>query len=199
MLTASPRARPRLIIFAKAPLMGQAKTRLAADIGPVHAKRLYRAMTCRIIRQLKSPAWDTVLAVTPAQWLGKIPDWHGTAQYAQVGGTLTPRLLQAFSRSAPTLVIGTDSPQITRADIAAAFKALRGHQAVFGPADDGGFWLMGLSGTAAPGTFQHVRWSSATALADVSRNIKGRTAYLRTLTDVDDAKALRSVRRVVRF
>ena len=92
--------RPRLIIFAKAPIMGRAKTRLAADIGPVHAQRIYRAMTARILRNLQSPKWDTVLAVTPAQWLGAIPAWNGAAQYAQVSGSLSPRLMQAFDRKA---------------------------------------------------------------------------------------------------
>ncbi len=191
--------RPRLIIFAKAPLMGRAKTRLAADIGPVHAQRLYRAMTARIIRTLQSPEWETVLAVTPARWMGRIPAWDRTAQYAQVSGSLSPRLMQAFDRKAPTLVIGTDSPQITRADIAAGFRALRGNAAVFGPADDGGFWLMGLAGPAPRGAFDHVRWSSENALTDVERNIKGRAAYLRTLTDVDDLKALDQVRRNCRI
>ena len=72
--------RPALIIFAKAPVMGQAKTRLAADIGPVHAKRIYRAMTARIIRNVQDPRWDTALAVTPASALGQVPEWAGTAQ-----------------------------------------------------------------------------------------------------------------------
>ncbi len=182
--------RPQLIIFAKAPLMGRAKTRLAADIGPVHAKRIYRAMTANIIRNVQSPKWDTVLAVTPKAWLGRVPEWSQTAQYAQVSGSLSPRLVQAFSSRSPVAVIGTDSPQIGRNDIAKAFDKLRSCEAVFGPADDGGFWLIGLRGPANVKTFENVRWSSEHALADVERNISGAVHYLRTLTDVDDAPAL---------
>ena len=186
----------RLIIFAKAPLIGKAKTRLAADIGPVHAQRLYRAMTRRIIRNLKSPKWETSLSVTPAKWLGALPDWDGAAQYAQTQGSLSPRLLQAFSADAPTLVIGTDSPQVTVQDIDAAFKALRRHEAVFGPADDGGFWLMGLRRKAKPHIFDNIRWSSENALADVAANLGEQPHYLRTLIDVDDANALKHVKAI---
>lgn len=191
--------RPQLIIFAKAPIMGRAKTRLAADIGPVHAKRLYRAMTARILRNLRSPEWDVFVAVTPAKWMGRVPDWQAAKQYAQVSGSLSPRLMQAFANKAPTLVIGTDSPQIKRSDIHAAINALKSYDAVFGPADDGGFWLMGLNGPAKLGVFENIRWSTQHALADVEKNLTGRVHYLRTLTDVDDAKALAQVRRAARF
>lgn len=191
--------RPHLIIFAKAPLMGKAKTRLAADIGPVHAKRIYRAMTARILRNLKSPKWDLSIAVTPATWMGGVPEWKDAAQYPQVSGSLSPRLMQAFADKRPTLVIGTDSPQITKKDIGAAIKALKSHEAVFGPADDGGFWLMGLNGPAKLDLFENVRWSSAQTLADVEANVNGSVHALRRLTDVDDAAALAQVRQAIRF
>lgn len=186
--------RPQLIIFAKAPLMGKAKTRLAADIGPVHAQRLYRAMTRKIIRQTQSAKWDSVLAVTPSRWRGGIPDWNASAQYAQTKGSLSPRLLQAFRGSGPTVVIGTDCPQVIAKDIDAAFRALRRSACVFGPADDGGFWLMGLRKPAPKTLFENIRWSSENALSDVAANLNGPAAYLRTLIDVDDADALRQVR-----
>lgn len=191
--------RPHLIIFAKAPMMGKAKTRLAADIGPVHAKRLYRAMTARILRNLQSPKWDLSMAVTPAAWMGRVPEWKNAAQYAQTSGSLSPRLMQAFEEKRPTLVIGTDSPQVTKKDIGAAITALKSHRAVLGPADDGGFWLMGLNGPAKPSLFHNVRWSSAQTLADVEANITGTVHHLRTLTDVDDATALAQVRQAVRL
>jgi len=190
---------PQLIIFAKAPLMGRAKTRLAADIGIVHAQRLYRAMTAKVLRGAQSPKWTTELAVTPQVWLGRVPEWAGTAQYAQISGSLSPRLMQAFSLRGPTIVIGTDCPQILRADIEQAFKALRSHSAVFGPADDGGFWLMGLSGPAKTNTFDNVRWSTVHALSDVEANISGKVHYLRTLTDIDNADDLRQVRQTCRI
>ncbi len=187
--------RPRLVIFAKAPVIGRAKTRLAADIGVVHAKRIYRAMTRRIIRSVQDPRWDIVLAVTPAQALGRVTDWADCPQIAQSSGSLSPRLAAVFAgHKGPLAVIGTDSPQIKRTDIAAAFKALRSYDAVFGPADDGGFWLMGMNAPVSPSIFDNVRWSHENTLDDLQGNLDGRVTYLRTLTDVDTRTALDQVR-----
>lgn len=187
--------RPVLYIVAKAPIMGEAKTRLAADIGPVHAKRLYRAMMARVLRQVSDPRWETVLAVTPPRLLGHVPDWEGYEQIPQVSGSLTPRLTALFGRKGPTLTIGTDCPQVTSTDIAAAFETLRSNRHVFGPASDGGFWLMGARGPLPLGFFDGVRWSHEATLSDVKSRTNGSFRDLRTLTDVDDLAALRAYRR----
>ncbi|HQU11298.1 MAG TPA: DUF2064 domain-containing protein, partial [Acidiphilium sp.] len=66
--------------------------------------------------------------------------------------------------------------------------ALRGAQAVFGPAVDGGYWLIGLSGRRPADPFGGVRWSSEDTLADTLRNFRHhRVAMLRTLADADTA------------
>ncbi len=187
--------RPTLFIVAKAPIMGRAKTRLAADIGPVHAKRLYRAMMGQVLRQVHDPRWDTVLAVTPPHLLGRVPDWDGFAQIPQVAGSLSPRLAALFSRKGPTLTIGTDCPQVTAKDIAAAFEVLKSKDHVFGPASDGGFWLMGAIGPLPRGFFDGVRWSHEKTLSDVKDRTDGAFGVLRTLTDVDDLKALQAYRQ----
>ncbi|MEP1229350.1 MAG: TIGR04282 family arsenosugar biosynthesis glycosyltransferase [Litorimonas sp.] len=187
--------RPTLYIFAKAPVMGRAKTRLARDIGVVQAKRLYRAMMAQVLRQVQGPRWDTVLAITPPSALGAVPEWQGTEQIAQVSGSLSPRLAAAFQTKGPVIVIGTDCPQVTASDIAAGFEALRHSAAVFGPADDGGFWLMGANAPLRPSTFDHVRWSHEDTLSDIKARIDGDIAVLRTLTDVDDLKALQAYRQ----
>lgn len=187
--------RPTLYVVAKAPILGRAKTRLAADIGPVHAKRIYRALMAQVLRQVRDPRWDVVLAVTPPHLLGHVPDWEGFAQIPQVSGSLTPRLAALFSRKGPTLTIGTDCPQVTAADIADAFRALQSRKYVFGPASDGGFWLMGTTGPLRKEFFNGVRWSHEKTLSDVKARSEGKFAELRTLTDVDDLTALRLLRR----
>ena len=187
--------RPTLFIVAKAPIMGRAKTRLAADIGPVHAKRIYRALMGQVLRQVRDPRWNTVLAVTPPHLLGRVPDWEGFEQIPQASGSLTPRLAALFGRKGPTLTIGTDCPQVTAVDIAAAFKALKSHKHVFGPASDGGFWLMGTNGPLPHGFFDGVRWSHEKTLSDVTDRTQTSFGVLRTLTDVDDLKALHLLRK----
>lgn len=190
--------RPQLIIFAKAPVFGHAKTRLAKGVGVVHAKRLYRAMTRRILRNLKSARWDMILAYAPSKSCVRVTDWDGVVQIPQVSGSLSPRLAAVFSDRRSTLVIGTDSPQIRRADILAALKAMKEKTVVFGPATDGGFWLIGLQGPAPKGLFDNIRWSHAETLADMQRNCAGlgyNVHHLRPLTDIDDIDALRAYQR----
>lgn len=186
--------RPRLYIFAKAPAMGKAKTRLAADIGKVHAHRLYRTMLTKVIRQVQDPRWDTVIMATPTRAIGTVREWKGLPQLPQASGSLSPRLAAAFTGKGPLIVIGTDCPQVTRADIADGFSALKNHKAVFGPADDGGFWLMGMSAPVKAEVFYNVRWSHEKTLSDITANIDGAVHQLRTLIDVDDLKALQSLR-----
>ncbi len=186
--------RPQLYVFAKRGDMGTAKTRLARDIGPVHALRHYRAMTARVLRKVNDPRWDTTLYVTPARVVGTVPAWDGFAQRPQPTGSLSPRLDAVFTEArGPVLVIGTDCPQVDARDVAAALKALRSHRFVFGPAEDGGFWLMGAQAPLRPGFFDGVRWSSAHTLADVTERAGGGVALLRTLEDVDDGPSLRRV------
>ena len=168
--------------------MGAAKTRLARDIGPVHAQRLYRAMTAGVLRQVRDPRWDTVLyaASDPSD----VPEWRGLPVRMQPGGGLSPRLATVFAgERRPVIVIGTDCPVVRARDISGALDALRHAPVVFGPASDGGFWLMGARAPLRRGLFDGVRWSSAHTLDDM-RKRWGEVALLRELTDVDDAQGL---------
>ncbi len=187
--------RPVLIIMAKAPIMGRAKTRLARDIGPAHAKRIYRAMMGQVIRATADPRWDTVLAVTPSAAMGKVPDWRGQSQIPQAAGSLSPRLAAVFARLGPAVCIGTDCPDVNARDIARAFKAIGRGRHVLGPADDGGFWLIGTQGPVRADLFDDVRWSHAKTLADMEARFDGRVTKLRTLIDVDDLQALQARRQ----
>jgi glycosyltransferase A (GT-A) superfamily protein (DUF2064 family) len=95
------------------------------------------------------------------------------------------------------VIVGSDIPGIRCRDIAAAFRGLGARDAVFGPAEDGGYWLVGQRRT--PQTqrlFDGVRWSSEHALADTLGNLNGRNlSVLRTAMDVDDEAAYLRWRR----
>jgi glycosyltransferase A (GT-A) superfamily protein (DUF2064 family) len=93
----------------------------------------------------------------------------------------------------PVCIIGGDIPGVTRNHIARAFASLGSHDAVFGPAPDGGYWLVGLSRRAAlpSGLFDGVRWSSEHALEDSVASLGNRTvAFVDTLQDIDRAADL---------
>lgn len=187
----------RLIVFAKAPVIGGAKSRLAKGIGKVPAWRIYRSMLARLTRRLRDRRWEIVLAVTPdravtRRFPGAWPD--DLQRMAQGGGDLGARQARVFEGRCATCVIGADAPQITRADIAAAFKGLKRHDAVIGPAEDGGYWLLALNAPAPAELFDGVRWSHAETRADLEARLRDcglvRIKHLRALRDVDEASDL---------
>ena len=190
----SARARFRhLVIFARQPHIGVGKRRLAAEAGELVAWRFQRFALAALLRELAAdPRWTTWLAVTP----DRPTDWVKDARpIGQGSGDLGARLARLTRRLPPgaVAVLGSDAPQVRRADVAAAFRVLTRSDAVFGPSVDGGYWLVGLSPRArrAP-AFDKVRWSTEVALADTVANLRGyRVGYLRRLEDVDDAAGLR--------
>jgi len=192
-----------LMVFAKAPALGRGKTRLAggngaAGIGAVHALRLYRAMTVRVLRSVRDARWKVVVAGTPDGVRAR--EWGDVEVVAQGAGSLSPRLEAALSGRGTICVIGTDCPQVQARDVADAFAALRTCDVVLGPADDGGFWLIGAK-RVWPGMLEGVRWSSEHAAADVAARVEragGRVGWLRVLVDVDDVEALAVVREMGR-
>jgi hypothetical protein len=92
----------------------------------------------------------------------------------------------------PVVLVGTDIPAMERRHIAEAFRTLGRAYAVFGPARDGGFWLVGLRrGLGLECAFTGVAWSTERALAETVANLdpRRRVAFVETLEDVDDVGA----------
>jgi len=176
--------------MAKVPVAGRVKTRLAAGLGIATAIRFARHCTAGLLRRIAMDArWRTTVAVTPDTGrFGRT--WpRGLAIEPQGRGDLGARMQRIFDRAGPgpLAIVGTDVPDITRADVVAAFRLLGRHDAVLGPAADGGYWLIGMR--RRPHVLQPfggVRWSSPQALADTLANLRGRSvAYVATLSDVD--------------
>jgi len=184
---------PQLVIMAKAPVAGTVKTRLAKSIGSGEATSFYRAMTASAVRRLTTTRrWKSWLAVTPDRSAAE-PYWpEGIDIVSQGKGNLGDRMGRLFDvlPPGPVVIIGTDIPDIEPADVAGAFKALGGNDAVLGPAPDGGYWLIGLKRTPRVlKPFDNVRWSSRHALQDTLANLEGRrVALLRELNDIDTAQ-----------
>jgi rSAM/selenodomain-associated transferase 1 len=192
-----------LVIFVKAPRLGTVKRRLADDIGAVAATTFYRQTTRVLLHRLgPDRRWHCWLAVTPDRDAGGGRFWPaGISRLRQGGGDLGWRMARPLSilPPGPVVIIGSDIPGILPRHIAEAFRALGRHDAVFGPAEDGGYWLVGLrrrprpTGARQPGIFKNVRWSSKFALADTIANLgTGQSAaLLETLADIDDGATFR--------
>jgi len=181
--------------MVKEPRPGRVKTRLGADIGLVKSAWWFRHQAGRLIRNLSdNPRWETILAVSPDMEGLASRNWpSNVGRMAQGKGCLGDRMARVFRTfsAGPVVIIGADIPGITPGHIGRAFRALGSHDAVFGPAFDGGYWLVGLKQTASipKGIFKNVRWSSEFALADSEASLSGyRIARIDTLQDVDTAK-----------
>lgn len=186
--------------MVKEPRLGTVKTRLGREIGAAAATGFYRCTAANLIRRLaRDRRWDTVLAVAPDSALGSAV-WPGDiGRLPQGVGDIGERMARLLSRcrTGPAVLIGSDIPGIRASHIAEAFALLRRHQVAFGPAEDGGFWLVGLTSRAPRfQLFKGVRWSSHHALADTLRNCAGlRVGIAATLCDVDDAASYRRAAR----
>lgn len=181
--------------MVKEPRAGRVKTRLGRDIGMTQAAWWFRHQTQSLLRKIECPAWHTVLAVAPDQSLtsGFWPKY--LQRYPQGAGDLGDRMARMLRSMppGPVCIIGADVPGITPKHVAEAFAALGRNDAVFGPAEDGGYWLVGLKRTRAvpPSIFRGVRWSSEHALADSIASVPfERIARVRVLRDVDTAADL---------
>lgn len=186
----------RLVIMAKVPVAGRVKTRLAREIGVVAATMFYRhAMRGVAARLARQPFWRTVLIVDPDTGVSSrmLPD--GTVRAGQGRGDLGARMQRPMRMLAPgpVCLIGTDVPDISIADIRRAFRLLGDHDAVFGPAEDGGFWLVGLR--RSPRVIDpyggRVPWSRPDTLERTLANLAGRRVGFTTRHhDVDTAADL---------
>ena len=194
-----------LVVLAKAPRPGRSKTRLCPPCTPRDAAALARAALADTLDAvLATPAARRVLVVD-----GPVGDWlaPGIEVVAQRGAGLDERLAHAFADvGGPALLVGMDTPQVTRGDLARGLERLAapGVDAVLGPATDGGYWAIGLR-DAQPRAFLGVPMSTAwTGRAQRERlhRLGLRVALLPALRDVDriaDARAVAALAPAGRF
>ncbi len=185
------------MIFVKAPRLGTVKTRLAERVGAEAALGIYRELVATTLAQVASPdiPSNTVsLWFAPDDAGSEIQSWlrPGWTAHPQGDGDLGTRLARAvtaaFDQGARRLVVvGSDCPWQTADDIRTAWKELESSDVVLGPAEDGGYWLIGLRSTWVS-LFHDISWSQPTVLRETLDRIQeGGLSFklLRTLPDVD--------------
>ncbi len=183
-----------VIVFARAPRLGTVKRRLARQVGDRAALRFHVATLHRLLRGLAADRrFDTVLAITPDRARPRLPA-PVQAVIGQGRGDVGQRMHRAFARfpRRRVVLLGCDIPDAGAADAWAALRTLGSAQAVFGPATDGGYWLVGMGPRRPAAPLAGARWSTRHALSDTLRNFRGRRiARVRTLSDVDTVADLR--------
>jgi uncharacterized protein len=187
-----------LLIFYKNPELGKVKTRLAATIGEEKALAIYLALVKHTREITEHLACDKLVCY--ADFIDTEDAWSNQfyKKELQRGRDLGARISGAFENGfgkgyKSVVIIGTDCPELTSVAIEAAFHQLGNHDAVLGPAEDGGYYLLGTR-AFYPRLFQNKIWSSSTVardtLADLSQ-LKLSVQLLPTLSDIDEEKDLK--------
>lgn len=185
-----------VIVFAKAPVPGTVKTRLIPAIGDVAAARLAARMLRETVRQaVQAEIGPVELCCAPdcthPDFLA-LRDTYGVTLTQQGDGDLGGRMHRALARTLQqhpcAVLIGTDAPQLDADLLRHAARLLRSQPAVFAPAADGGYVLVGLT-QAQPSLFAHIAWSTdqvmhQTRVRLAALGING--IDLPTLHDVDE-------------
>jgi rSAM/selenodomain-associated transferase 1 len=190
--------RRTLVLFVRTPALGTGKRRLAREIGDVAALRFERQMLALLLRRLGGDRrWHMRVAATPDRRPPRLPHRRARIErVAQGTGDLGARMRRAIALCppGPVVLVGADIPDLSAPHIAAAFRLLGARDPVFGPAEDGGFWLVGTRRRhQLAALFGSVRWSTENALADSLANLPpaARVGFVARLEDVDDAEAYR--------
>ncbi|MDF7811239.1 TIGR04282 family arsenosugar biosynthesis glycosyltransferase [Hymenobacter sp. YC55] len=196
-------ANSHLLVFARYPELGKVKTRLAAGIGAEAALAVYQELlhhTFTVIADV--PAHKTLWLAAPSTAPAALPEgWDKYEQVYQYPGDLGQKMQAAFSHAfaagaTAALIIGTDCPGITPQLLTEAYALLATHDVVIGPAEDGGYYLLGMKELYTD-LFVNKSWSTDAVLphtlADADR-LGLQVAQLPVLRDVDDADDLRAWR-----
>jgi hypothetical protein len=186
-----------LIIFSRYPVPGQTKTRMIPRLGPLGAANWQAQLTewtafwaRRSRDQMGLDIWVAVNgAPTRAfrEWLG-----HDLVFYQQRGRDLGARMRHAAASALTrgyrrALLVGIDCPQVSPAIIVQAFGLLQAHEAVVGPAADGGYYLLGMT-RVLPGIFHNMEWGAPDVYAETMRRLASaniKAAVLPILSDCD--------------
>jgi len=204
-LTAHPRS--RIAVFAREPLLGQVKSRLATEIGPEAALAVYQAMLTRLgtlLNRIGIAEWD-LWVTSNCSHKSFISLCNNTDIYLQFGQDLGARMAGAIHQTLQqehvenVILIGTDCPALTESYLEKALVALEsGVDVVLGPAEDGGYVLVGMR-RPNPAVFEDIPWGSdqvmgRTLEAVIANGLSYR--LLESLWDVDRPEDLVRLRQL---
>jgi len=195
-----------IIVFAKAPVAGQVKTRLCPPLTPDEAASLHGSLVLDMLERCQSlKGYDRILAGTPSphhpfframEARFKIPVWD------QMGDDLGARMSSVFKKSLGSpyrsvVVIGTDIPGINGPLVTMAVKSLQDHDVVLGPTVDGGYYLIGLR-SPVPVLFENIPWSTDQVYAITEQKIKTLGLSLKMLPRLRDLDTVEDLHTFIR-
>ena len=200
-----PPASDALIVFAKAPIAGEVKTRLCPPLTPDEAASLHGSLVLDLLERNQTlKGCDRILAGSPTpdhpffsamNTRFKIPIWE------QVGDDLGARMAHAFQSALESpyqtaIIIGTDIPGIFTSLISTAFKSFQDHDVVVGPTEDGGYYLIGLR-SPIPELFQDIPWSTDTVFSLTREKAKAMGLSLKVLPMLRDLDTIEDLQAFI--
>ncbi len=167
-----------LVIFSKSPEPGKVKTRLRPVLSDEQCQSLHLAFLKDTITKARMVRAKSLLCISGS---GMLPEGFKIPVRMQVGSDLGERMLNSFRQDLiehqRVVIIGTDSPVLKPAVIDEAFDMLGSFDAVFGPAEDGGYYLIGLS-KLVPELFQNVEWGGSKVLIQTLQRLDANRSFL---------------------
>lgn len=193
-----------IIILTKNPELGKVKSRLAATVGKENALVIFNELikhTVSMTQELDCDKW-----VFYSDYIGDNDYFENSiySKFLQKGNDLGDRMRNAFVKATDAgyekvMMIGSDCYQLTKSEIEKGFKILDSNDFVFGPAEDGGYYLIGTRTTFTK-VFDNKTWSTATVLYEAIRDVEGADltyGELATLSDVDYEEDLGKLRKFI--
>lgn len=201
--------RPAIVIVAKLPVPGHVKTRLCPPLTPQEAAALYTCFLQDAVAMAASlPVAETFIALDTAERMEKPQAFLDALKLpnsvhvihqgdGDLGARLSYILMDVFPESAQVVFIGADSPSLPRVYLERAVSSLECHDVVIGPSDDGGYYLIGLSGNH-PCAFKDIAWSTSAVFEQTLARVAAAGLDVDVLPgwfDVDDDAGLRRLYR----
>ena len=191
-----------ILVFTKYPKPGMVKTRLAEAIGFEKAAQFYTCMVFDTIEFVKQTRLPYTILFWPGEFELQVRERFGNEHsYApQKGNDLSQRLINAFEMAFMqqyeyAVAIGSDSPDMPPGAIVKAFMMLKSDDAVIGPTDDGGYYLIGFSKSSFdPKIFKDILWSTSEVLSQTDRHLRQnsqKVSLLGSWFDIDTIEDLR--------
>jgi rSAM/selenodomain-associated transferase 1 len=195
-------SRDTLLVFLKNPVPGTVKTRLIPALGAETAADLYRVLAGQALQgtRPRGDEYERLLFFAPPDARAGVESWlPGETCLPQAEGDLGQRMLAAFEEafrrgSKRVAVMGSDVPWISRDHVIRAFGLLERRDVVLGPALDGGYYVLGLSGPH-PALFHDIPWSTSAVLSATTAKAARHGLSLGLLDPLPDIDTIDDIRR----
>ncbi|PIN74859.1 hypothetical protein COV18_05565 [Candidatus Woesearchaeota archaeon CG10_big_fil_rev_8_21_14_0_10_37_12] len=191
-----------ILFYVKYPKKGYVKTRLAKNFGEEETLKLYRCFVEDMMLTLEHVQSDIRICFTPEDKKKAFQKWLGNHHsfFVQKGKDLGERLKNSFieafnAKYDRVIVLGSDSPDLPAEMVTEAFEKLETHDVVIGPAEDGGYYLLGFKKEQfTHGVFDNISWSTKKVFQETINKLKRKNVcVLPTWTDIDTLDDLKKL------